>query len=56
MGTALHLVLMCLLACELVILCFTLSRFQAEVGKHQEKLASELSEIKKLLEKSADKA
>ena len=53
MGTTLHLVLMCLIAAELLILCFTLSRFQGELGQRQEKLASELSEIRKLLEKSS---
>jgi hypothetical protein len=49
--TALNLILMCLIAGELVILIFTLSRLQDDLGKRQEKLTSELSEIKKLLEK-----
>lgn len=48
---ALYIIFMCLMAGELVILIFTLSRLQDDLGKRQEKLVSELSEIKKLLEK-----
>jgi hypothetical protein len=51
MGNALNLILMCIIACELLILVFTLSRLQGELGERQEKLTSELSDIKKLLEK-----
>ncbi len=49
--TALNLILLVLLAAELLILCFNLSKLRAELSERQEKLTSELSEIKKSLEK-----
>ena len=48
---ALNIALLCVMAGELVVLIFTLSRLQDDMNKGQEKLASELSEIKKVLEK-----
>ena len=51
MENTLNLILMCLIACELMILVFNLSKLRDELGKRQEKLTSELSGIKKLLEK-----
>ena len=49
--TALNIALLCVMIGELVIIMFTLSRIQDDMNKGQEKIASELSEIKKLLEK-----
>ena len=51
MENALSLVLLTLLAGELLILVFNLSKLRDELGERQEKLISELSGIKKLLEK-----
>lgn len=51
MDAAINVVFFCLLAGELLILCFNLSKLRVELSERQEKLTSELSEIKKLLEK-----
>lgn len=51
MDTAMNVVFLCLIAGELLILCFNLSKLRVEQSEQQEKLASALSEIKKLLEK-----
>ena len=48
---ALNVSLLILLAGELLILCLNLSKLRVELSQRQEKLTSELSEIKKLLEK-----
>jgi hypothetical protein len=42
---------MCLIAAELLIVCFNLSKLRVELTQRQEKLTSELSEIKKSLVK-----
>ncbi len=47
----LNIVLLIILAAELMILCSNLSKLRGELGERQEKLTSELSEIKKLLQK-----
>ena len=47
----LNLVLLVLLAGELFILCSNLSSIRRELNEREGKLTSELSEIKKLLEK-----
>lgn len=51
MGSALNVALMCLVAGELLIICFNLSKLRVELTERQEKLASELSEIKNSLKK-----
>jgi hypothetical protein len=51
METTLAVVLMCFIAAELLILCSNLSKLRTELGQHQEKLISELSEVRKSLEK-----
>lgn len=56
MNTVIVVVFLCLLAGELLILCFNLSKLRVELSEQQEKLTSELSEVRKLLEKKADKA
>lgn len=48
---ALNVCLLILLSGELLILCLNLSKLRVELNQRQEKLTSELSEIKKLLEK-----
>jgi hypothetical protein len=48
---ALNISLMCLIAAELLIVCFNLSKLRVELTQRQEKLTSELSEIKKSLVK-----
>lgn len=53
MEMALNVILLCLIAAELLILCSSLSKLRAELIQHQEKLTSELSEVKKSLEKKA---
>jgi len=47
----LSLILLVLLAGELFIICSNLSSVRRELKERQEKLSSELSEIKKSLEK-----
>ena len=56
MDLAVVVVFFCLLAAELLILCFNLSKLRGELNERQEKLTSEISEVRKLLEKKADKA
>ena len=46
-----NVVLLILLSAELMLLLFNLSKLRDELGERQEKVASELSEIKKLLQK-----
>ena len=53
---AVYMLFATLFAAELLILCFNISKLRGELGERQEKLASELSEIRKLLGKKADKA
>lgn len=49
METALSIILLCLIAAELLIICSSLSKLRAELGQHHE----ELSELKKSHEKKA---
>jgi hypothetical protein len=51
MDTTVAIAFLCLLAGELLVLCFNISKLRNELGERQEKLTSELSEIKKLLQK-----
>ena len=53
---AVYLIFATLFAAELLILCLNLSKLRGELGELQQKLVSELSEVRKLLEKKADKA
>jgi len=48
---ALRICLLILMAAELFMLLSNLSKLRAELSQRQEKLTTELSEIKKLLEK-----
>jgi len=52
MDTAINAVFYCLIAGELLILCFNLSKLRAEQSQQQEKLLSALSDIKRSSEKS----
>jgi hypothetical protein len=52
----LYLLFATLFAAELLILCLNISKLRSELSESQKKLASGLSEIRKLLEKKADKA
>lgn len=47
----LNIALMCLIAAELLILCLNLSKLRVELNQRQEKLTTELSEMKKSLGK-----
>ena len=50
------LILLCLVVIVLLAIYWTLWKIRAELNQNLEKVASELSEIRKSLEKKADKA
>jgi hypothetical protein len=56
MNTALASVLLCFAIIVLLAIYWTLFKVRAELNESREKLASELSEIRKLLDKKAEKA
>jgi len=55
MNTELGLLLLCLMIIVLLALYYNIFKIRGELNQGREKLISELSEVRKLLEKIADK-